>query len=395
MQQNQKYFALADAHGKLVHRFLLVSNIATRGSVGDRPRQRARAARAARRREVLLRPGPQAAARVARRAPARHRLSQQARHAGTIASSACAFSPATSRPRIGADARARGSRGAAGEGGPRHRHGRRIPRAAGHDGPLLRAARRRSRPASPTRSRSTTGRASPATRCPTAPIAQAVALADKLETLAGLFGIGAVPTGDKDPFGLRRAALGVLRILIEKRLALPLPSLLGLAFQAFNSVPATQPVPDALADFLYERLRGYLREQGYTANQVEAVLAQRPQRIDLVPEQLRGRAGVRGAARSGRAVRREQAHRQHPAEERRRRGGECRRRTARRRAPSATFGSRSRRWPRKSTRHCAGGDYTRALKALAAVEARRRPLLRRRDGDGRRCRRARQPARAA
>jgi glycyl-tRNA synthetase beta chain len=95
-----------------------------------------------------------------------------------------------------------------------------------------------------------------------------------------------VPTGDKDPFGLRRAGLGVLRILIEKRIALPLSSLIRLAFQAFGNVPAVKPVPDELADFLYDRLRGHLREQGFTANQIEAVLAQRPQRIDLVPDLL-------------------------------------------------------------------------------------------------------------
>jgi len=117
-------------------------------------------------------------------------------------------------------------------------------------------------------------------------IAQSVALADKLEALAGMFGIGQVPTGDKDPFGLRRAAIGVLRILIEKRLALPLPALLGLAFQAFNAVPGTKPAPEELATFLYERLRGHLRDQGYSANQVEAVLAQRPERIDHVPDRL-------------------------------------------------------------------------------------------------------------
>src|SRR4029077_6163385 len=70
---------------------------------------------------------------------------------------------------------------------------------------------------------------------PQGAVAQSVALADKLEALRGRFGIGQVPTGDKDPFGLRRAAIGMLRILIEKRLALPLPALLGLAFQAFNA----------------------------------------------------------------------------------------------------------------------------------------------------------------
>jgi len=121
---------------------------------------------------------------------------------------------------------------------------------------------------------------------PEAPVAQTVALADKLETLAGLFGIAALPTGDKDPFGLRRAGLGLLRILIEKRIALPLADLIDVAFDAFDKVSAVKPVPDALADFLYDRLRGHLRDQGYTANQIEAVLAQRPQRIDRVPELL-------------------------------------------------------------------------------------------------------------
>jgi len=121
---------------------------------------------------------------------------------------------------------------------------------------------------------------------PQAPVAQAVALADKLETLAGLFGIGALPTGDKDPFGLRRAGLGLLRILIEKRIEVALGDLIDVAFKAFEKASAVKAVPDALTDFLYERLRGHLREQGYTANQVEAVLAQRPQRIDRVPDLL-------------------------------------------------------------------------------------------------------------
>ena len=105
---------------------------------------------------------------------------------------------------------------------------------------------------------------------PEGPVAQAVALADKLETLAGLFGIGAQPTGDKDPFGLRRAAIGVLRMLIEKRLALPLPGLLALECQAFTRVPATRPVPDDLAETLYDRLRGPVHEQGEAANHMRA-----------------------------------------------------------------------------------------------------------------------------
>jgi glycyl-tRNA synthetase beta chain len=121
---------------------------------------------------------------------------------------------------------------------------------------------------------------------PSDPVAQSVALADKLEALAGLFGIGALPTGDKDPFGLRRAAIGVLRILIERRVAVLLSTLIDAAFDAFRGVGAVTPAPEALSDFFYDRLRADLRDQGYTANQVEAVLAMRPQRIDLVPEQL-------------------------------------------------------------------------------------------------------------
>ena len=121
---------------------------------------------------------------------------------------------------------------------------------------------------------------------PESGVAQAVALADKLETLAGMFGIGQVPTGDKDPFGLRRAALGVIRILIEKQLALPLPELVALAFDAFDGVPAVKDASAALASFIYDRLRGYLREQGYTANQIAAVVDDAPADIHLVPARL-------------------------------------------------------------------------------------------------------------
>jgi glycyl-tRNA synthetase beta chain len=108
---------------------------------------------------------------------------------------------------------------------------------------------------------------------PEGPVAQAVALADKLEALAGLFGIGQVPTGDKDPFGLRRAAIGVIRILVEKRIDVPLRRLIDLAFEALDAVGAVEPAHAALADFLADRLRGYLREQGGSANEVEALLA--------------------------------------------------------------------------------------------------------------------------
>ena len=111
-----------------------------------------------------------------------------------------------------------------------------------------------------------------------------VALADKLETLVGMFGIGNLPTGDRDPFALRRHALGVIRMLVEKDLPLHLDALLAGAVPAFGDKIEDPSVP--LADFLYERLAGSLREQGYSAQEVDAVLALRPQRLALVQKQL-------------------------------------------------------------------------------------------------------------
>ena len=111
-----------------------------------------------------------------------------------------------------------------------------------------------------------------------------VALADKLETLVGMFGIGNLPTGDKDPFALRRHALGVIRMLGEKNLALDLSALLQAALPAFGN-KITDATP-ALADFIYDRLAGSLREQGYSAQEVDAVMAQRPQRLGDVAKRL-------------------------------------------------------------------------------------------------------------
>ncbi|MBE0622842.1 MAG: glycine--tRNA ligase subunit beta, partial [Burkholderiales bacterium] len=102
-------------------------------------------------------------------------------------------------------------------------------------------------------------------------VALAVALADKLETLAGMFGIGQQPTGDKDPFALRRHALGVIRILVEGGLKTPLGDLINEAFAVF----APGKLGDAHRDleiFVFERLRSYLREAGFSANEIESVL---------------------------------------------------------------------------------------------------------------------------
>ncbi len=111
-----------------------------------------------------------------------------------------------------------------------------------------------------------------------------VALVDKLETLMGMFGIGNVPTGDKDPFALRRHALGVIRMLIEKDLALGLPDLLALSAPVFGDKITGDT--DALIDFIYDRLSGSLREQGYFAQEVDAVMALRPQRLSDVAKRL-------------------------------------------------------------------------------------------------------------
>ncbi len=118
---------------------------------------------------------------------------------------------------------------------------------------------------------------------PRGPVGTAVAMADKLETLAGMFGIGQTPTGDKDPFALRRHALGVIRMLVEGKLNLPLDRLLAEVFAQFTGIDGFKPNPQALADFIYDRLAGSLREQGYSAQEVDAVVSQRPQRLgDLV-----------------------------------------------------------------------------------------------------------------
>ena len=99
-----------------------------------------------------------------------------------------------------------------------------------------------------------------------------VALADKLETLVGMFGIGNVPTGDRDPFALRRHALGVLRMLIERDLPLDLPKLVDAAAAAFGGLIARPADGRALLlKFVDERLEGHLRELGYSAQEVDAV----------------------------------------------------------------------------------------------------------------------------
>ena len=118
-----------------------------------------------------------------------------------------------------------------------------------------------------------------------------VALADKLETLVGMFGIGNLPSGDKDPFALRRHALGIIRMLMDKDLALDWRQLLALSVPVFGD-KITDP-SEALSSFLFDRLAGSLREQGFSAQEVDAVLALHPARLGQVPKLL---AAVRAFA---------------------------------------------------------------------------------------------------
>jgi glycyl-tRNA synthetase beta chain len=130
---------------------------------------------------------------------------------------------------------------------------------------------------------------------PRNPVGVVVALADKLETLVGMFGIGNVPTGDKDPYALRRHALGVIRMLVEKELPLDLNGLLHSAADPFAGLiaPDRAKLADELQSFIYDRLAGSLREQGYRAQEVDAVVSQKPQRLGDVPKRL---AAVRAFA---------------------------------------------------------------------------------------------------
>jgi glycyl-tRNA synthetase beta chain len=284
MQQNQKYFALADDAGKLKHRFLLVSNIETKDPAaiiqGNERVLRARLADAKffydQDRKTPL------AARVdkLRGIVYHNKLGTQADRTERLRLAASRIAPMLGADPALADraallAKADLVTDMVGE----------FPELQGtmgryyaqHDGESAEVADAIAEHYLPRYA----GDALPA-----AGVAQSVALADKLEALAGMFEIGQLPTGDRDPFGLRRAALGVIRILIERKRRLSLSGLVDVAFDALaQQRPVSRP-REAVLDFLYERLRGYLRDRGYTANQVAAVVDSRPDCIDDLPERL-------------------------------------------------------------------------------------------------------------
>ncbi len=113
---------------------------------------------------------------------------------------------------------------------------------------------------------------------PSNPVACAVAIADKMDTLAGIFGIGQHPKGDKDPFALRRAALGVLRIIVEKNLDLDLQTLTEEAVRLYGEKLTNANVVDDVIDFMLGRFRAWYQDEGYGVDTIQAVLARRPTR---------------------------------------------------------------------------------------------------------------------
>jgi glycyl-tRNA synthetase beta chain len=284
MQTNQKYFALTDANGKLRSRFLIVSNIATdtpQAIIGGNERVvRPRLSDAKFFFEQDKKKTLESRLPLLKNVVYHNKLGTQAERSDRVTALATAIAK-----RLGADT-ALAERGArlskadlltdmVGE----------FPELQGimgtyyarHDGENEEVALAASEHYQPRFA----GDALPSTQTGTA-----VALADKLETLVGIWAIGLQPTGDKDPFALRRHALGVLRMLIEKRLPLAISELLADAVAQFSAVANFKEPTAEVTAFFMDRLRGILRERGFTPNEIEAVVAQNPDRLDDIVQRL-------------------------------------------------------------------------------------------------------------
>ncbi|MBU9265877.1 glycine--tRNA ligase subunit beta [Burkholderia gladioli] len=278
MQTNQKYFALTDAAGKLRSRFLIVSNIET-----------ATPAEIVEGNERVVRPRLADAkfffetdkkTRLADRVPRlanvvyHNKLGSQLARVERIEAIAAGIAPA-----IGADPALaqRAARLAKADlltdmvGEFPELQGTMGTYYARHDGEPEEVAVACTEHYQPRFSGDT---------LPEAAVSTAVALADKLETLVGIWGIGLAPTGEKDPFALRRHALGVLRLLLEKQLPLDIVGLLRAAQASFAGIAGVADSTDAIFAFFLDRLRGLLRERGYSAGEIDAVLGLEPTRID-------------------------------------------------------------------------------------------------------------------
>jgi len=128
---------------------------------------------------------------------------------------------------------------------------------------------------------------------PASGLGSVLALADKVETLCGHFGIGQLPTGDKDPFALRRHALGIVRILLHAKVPIDRHALLARGFEVLGGRRSHPSAIEDLAQFLDDRLAVYLREQSWPADAVQAVLALRPAQLAEVPARLDAVVGFR------------------------------------------------------------------------------------------------------
>jgi glycyl-tRNA synthetase beta chain len=284
MQTNQKYFALTDAAGKLRSRFLIVSNIATddpQHIIGGNERVvRPRLSDAKFFFEQDKKKTLEARLPLLANVVYHNKLGTQAERTQRVTRLAGAIAK-----RLGYDVllAERGAMLAKADlltdmvGEFPELQGIMGAYYARHDGEHEEVALAASEHYQPRFA----GDALPATATGTA-----VALADKLETLVGIWSIGLQPTGDKDPFALRRHALGVLRMLLEKRLPLAISELLADAASVFDYRKDFKDPSADVAGFIIDRLRGILRERGFSANEVEAVLAQNPDRLDDIVQRL-------------------------------------------------------------------------------------------------------------
>ncbi len=283
MRANQKYFPLFDASGKLTNRFLIVSNMRVEDAQhiieGNQRVVRPRLADARFFFETDKK--TRLADRIAQLGGVvyHNKLGSQLERIGRVRKLAAAIAALTGADALLADRAAMLAKGdlvtnMVGEF-PELQGvmGRYYALADGEDAGVAAAVEEHYRP----RFAGDT--------LPSNDIGIALALADKLETLAGMFGIGQLPTGDKDPFALRRHALGVLRILIEKKLDVKLGALIAAAFDALSGSNA-KPAHAELAEFIHERLRGYLRDLGYSTNEVEAVVSLKPEPVSAIPARL-------------------------------------------------------------------------------------------------------------
>ncbi|MGZ5576269.1 MAG: glycine--tRNA ligase subunit beta [Methylobacter sp.] len=111
---------------------------------------------------------------------------------------------------------------------------------------------------------------------PSSTTGQILAIAEKIDTLVGIFAVGLIPTGDKDPYALRRAALGILRTIIENKLNINIIELVEFAGAQIKTAADQSATSDRVIDFIFDRLKGYCLDQGYTADEFDAVITVNP-----------------------------------------------------------------------------------------------------------------------